>query len=181
MNRRAWIRIAMVFALVFMVALGAFAQGKGNPKGRKLGLLFNLDGFLLDAENAKSGVVPGLGMKFWLADKMALRGVLDFSYASDSAAGTSATTFGLSAAFEYHLLKAKVSPYVGGLAEFQFTAPGNDFLFSLGGIFGAELAIIDYLGLFAEYNLRFTFDEPQFGLNLGIGNHAQIGLIIYLP
>jgi hypothetical protein len=185
MNRRVWIRIALVLALGLIVALGAAAQGKEKKtdlNGHKLGLIFNLDNFLLDiGDAAQEGVVAGLGLKYWLGDKAALRGVLGFNYTNDSASSTSATTFGLSVAFEYHFLKTKVSPYVGGLAEGQFMTPANHLRFSLGGIFGAEVAILDYLGLYAEYNLLIVMDEPVFSIDLGIGNHAQIGLIVYLP
>jgi hypothetical protein len=43
------------------------------------------------------------------------------------------------------------------------------------------VAVLDYLGLFAEYDLLLTINEPLFGINLGIGNGAAIGLVIYLP
>jgi hypothetical protein len=185
MNRRAWMCIAVVCALVLVVAMGASAQAKQSTaaaRGQKLGLVFNVTNILLDIQEASDGVSAGLGMKYWLADKMALRGVLDFNYTSNSV--TTSSNFGLSGAFEYHLIKAKVSPYVGGLVGIHVigaTGTPLDFGFFVGGVLGAEVAVLDYLGLFAEYNLRLNMNEPSFGVDLGLGNNAQIGLIIYLP
>jgi hypothetical protein len=184
MNRRTWIRIAVVLALVLVVTLGVSAQGKGGAKGQKLGLVFNVTNLLMDVGTASDGLIGGLGLKYWLGDKAALRGILEFSYAADSAADTSSTLFGLSAAFEYHFVRAKVSPYVGGLAGLEVaTATGtpSDFGFYVGPILGAEVSLLDYLGLFAEYILLLRMNEPNFFLDLTIGNAASIGLIIYLP
>ncbi len=185
MNRKASICIVLVFALACLVALGAGAQGKGATGG-KLGIVFNVPNLLLDVDNASlDGVSAGLGLKYWLGQKAAIRGVLEFNYNSDSTPpATSTTAFGLSGAFEYHLVKAKVSPYVGGLAGIRITAAtgaASDFGFFIGAMLGAEVAVLDYLGLFAEYDLLLTMNEPLFGINLGIGNGAAIGLIVYLP
>jgi len=185
MNRKTSICIVLVFALVSLVVLGAGAQGKGATGG-KLGIIFNVPDLLLNIDNASfNGLSAGLGLKYWLAQKMAVRGVLEFTYNSDSTPpATSDTTFGLSGAFEYHFVKAKVSPYVGGLAGFRLTAAtgtATDFGFFIGPMLGAEVAVLDYLGLFAEYDLLLTINEPLFGINLGIGNGGSIGLVIYLP
>ena len=48
-------------------------------------------------------------------------------------------------------------------------------------LLGAELALVDYLSLYAEYNLLLSIDEPLFMIDLGIGNGAQVGLVVYLP
>jgi hypothetical protein len=121
MNRKASIGIVLVFALALLGALGAGAQGKGLSGG-KLGLVFSVPDILLQIEEASfDGLSAGLGLKYWLAEKMALRGVLEFNYNNDSGTGLTTTAFGLSGAFEYHLLKAKVSPYVGGLAGIRVT------------------------------------------------------------
>jgi hypothetical protein len=49
-----------------------------------------------------------------------------------------------------------------------------------GGLLGAEVEIIDSVSFFAEYILRFEMDEPTFTIDLGIGNNAILGIIIYL-
>ena len=183
MNRKASICIVMVFALVSLVALGAGAQGKGSAGG-KLGIVFNVPNLLLQIVEADDGVSAGLGLKYWLGQKAALRGILDFSYHNDSATSTSQTTFGLSGAFEYHFVKARVSPYAGGLAGINIaTATGtpSDFAFYLAGILGAEVTLIDSVALFAEYNLRLYFNEPDFNIDVMLGNNLALGLIVYLP
>ena len=183
MNRKASICIVLVFALVSLVAVGAGAQGKGATGG-KLGIVFNVPNLLLQIAEANDEVAAGLGLKYWLAQKMALRAILDFNYNNNSATGVTTTTFGLSGAFEYHFVRARVSPYAGGLAGINIaTATGtpSNFAFYLAGILGAEVTLIDSVALFAEYNLRLFFDEPIFNLNVMLGNNAQLGLIVYLP
>jgi hypothetical protein len=183
MNRKASICVVLVFALVSLVALGAGAQGKGGQAGN-LGIVFNVQSLLMQIAEASDEVTAGVGLKYWLAQKSALRGIVEFAYASNSATNTSSLNLGLSAAYEYHFVKARVSPYVGGLAGFHVaTATGapNDFAFYLAGILGAEVTLIDSVALFAEYNLRMLFNDPNFNLGLTLGNNFQIGLIIYLP
>jgi len=51
----------------------------------------------------------------------------------------------------------------------------------LGGILGAEVRVLDYLGLFGEYNLRLTYTEPNLDFGLHVGNGGSIGVIVYLP
>jgi hypothetical protein len=183
MNRKASICIVLVLALSLLVASGAGAQGKGGQAGN-LGLIFNVSDLLMAISPSSDGVSAGVGLKYWLAQKSALRGILEFTYASNSATNTSSLNLGLSAAYEYHFVRARVSPYAGGLAGFHVsTATGapNDFAFYLAGILGAEVTLIDSVALFAEYNLRMLFNDPNFNLGLTLGNNFQIGLIIYLP
>ena len=184
MNRKTSICIVLVFALVSLVALGAGAQGKGAAGG-KLGIIFNVPDLLLNIDNASfNGLSAGLGLKYWLGQKAAVRGILDFGYHNNSATSTSQTTFGLSGAFEYHFVRARVSPYAGGLAGINIaTATGtpSNFAFYLAGILGAEVTLIDSVALFAEYNLRLYFNEPDFNIDVMLGNNLALGLIVYLP
>ena len=90
-------------------------------------------------------------------------------------------TIGLSAAYEYHLATGNVSPYVGGVLGTQIvTGTGANMVLFFGGLLGAEVKIIDSVSFFAEYILRFEMDEPTFTIDLGIGNNAILGIIIYL-
>ncbi len=74
MVRKSWIVIGLVLLLAFGVALSAGAQGKGG----KLGIVFNLWDLLSPEGVASSdGLSAGVGMKYWLGDKMALRGLVD--------------------------------------------------------------------------------------------------------
>jgi hypothetical protein len=88
---------------------------------------------------------------------------------------------GLSAAYEHHLSTGKVSPYVGGIVgtALQLGTAQNLALY-LGGLLGAEVQVLERVALFAEYGLIFRMDEPDFFIDLGIGNNAQLGVIIYL-
>jgi hypothetical protein len=56
----------------------------------------------------------------------------------------------------------------------------NEVALYAGGLLGAELFILDYLSFYAEYSLLMTIDEPQFSVDLGMGNASQVGVIIYL-
>jgi len=124
MTRKKWL-----IALIFVVAVASLAFGadKAAPKttpapkeaaesgflgGRDLGLIVNLvDPFTL--AEAGDGVQAGLGMKLWLGDRSALRGLLALDFQYDGAAVD--LGFGVSAAYEHHLSTGKISPYVGGI------------------------------------------------------------------
>ncbi|MBN2188445.1 MAG: outer membrane beta-barrel protein [Chitinispirillaceae bacterium] len=80
----------------------------------------------------------GLGVKYYLANNMAIRGGLQFAtygyvnYANPPAGQTgidgeeSAMQIGINGAFEYHLATGRVSPYVG--AGFGFTTTSTEEL-----------------------------------------------------
>jgi hypothetical protein len=184
MNRKAFFVAGLVLLLAFGVALSAGAQAKKTDLGgQKLGIVFNVPNILLDVGESSDTPLAGLGLKYWAGDKAALRALLEFSL-SNPGAGTTTTVFGLGGAFEYHFIKGKVSPYTGGNLGLQVTSvtgAATDLLLFLGGILGAEVRVLDYLGLFAEYSLRLTFNEPALNIGLGLGNSGDIGVIIYLP
>jgi hypothetical protein len=97
-------------------------------------VLFSIGGLSNLGADAFNG---GFGVKYFIAQSLALRGSLQFITASQSnpanpPAGTvgtdgstSATQFGLTAAIEYHLTKTRVSPYVGGGLSFSTTSTTN--------------------------------------------------------
>jgi hypothetical protein len=151
MKRKTWIVICLVVVLACGVALAAGAQAKKAEKKMDLG-------------------GQKLGLIF---NATSLLGTV--SESSDTE---------LSGAFEYHLVKGKVSPYTGGIAGIEIdaqTGAATNLAFFMGGLLGVEVRLLDYLGLFAEYNLRLTFAEPQVDIELGLGNAGQIGVIVYLP
>ena len=190
MTRKKWL-IALIFVLA--VASLAFGADKAAPKtkpaakeaaesdflgGRDLGLIVNLvDPFTL--AEAGDGVQAGLGMKLWLGDRSALRGLLALDFQYDGAAVD--LGFGVSAAYEHHLSTGKISPYVGGIVGtgLQLGTVQNLTVY-LGGLLGAEVQVIERVAFFVEYELLFRMDEPDFLIDLGIGNNAQLGVIIYL-
>jgi hypothetical protein len=178
--------VAVCAALAFGADAKPAAPAKTAPKGepasflggRDIGLIINMVTPFIMTE-AADGVNTGLGMKLWLSDRSVVRGLVDFTL--QTAGGTTDMTFGLSAAYEYHLATGTVSPYLGGVLGTQIvTGAGANMVLFFGGLLGAEVKIIDSVSFFAEYILRFEMDEPTFTIDLGIGNNTLMGIIIYL-
>lgn len=177
MNKKRWI-IVLILATVALLAFGADKEAPGILGGRDLGLIVNIiDPFHL--AGAGDGVQTGLGMKLWLNDRGVLRGLLALGFQSDGV--TTDMGFGVSVAYEQHLSTGKVSPYVGGIVgtALQLGTVQNLALY-LGALLGAEVQVMERVAIFAEYELLFRMDEPDFFIDLGIGNNAQLGVIIYL-
>lgn len=175
--------LLLLAGIAFPLSVPAQEEHKGlSLKGKKVGLIFNLSSLLVDIIDEHSdNVQGGLGLKMWLGQKTALRGICDFFHLRDSDLDVTDTTFGISAALEYHFLERRVSPYAGGIAGTRIsTGTTNNLALYFGALLGAEIDIIENLALFGEYNLLLTVDEPQFAIDLGIGNNAQIGIIVYL-
>ncbi len=122
----------------------------------------------------------GVGVKLWLADNWAVRSELDLYYLND--AGTTAMTFGGSTTAEYHFLaRSGFTTYTGAVGVLHFTGGGaNNMSISLGPIIGVEISLKEAISLYLENHLLFTIDEPVYVIDLGVGNSAQIGLLVYL-
>jgi hypothetical protein len=176
----------LVFALAICLPAGLSAQEEERERTLKLpdkrfGLIVNFTGLAANALFAEhnDGIQGGLGMKLWLGEKSAVRGLLDFSY--ENLAGTTTTIFGASGAYEYHLLQRRVSPYLGALAGLEIeTGATNNLALYFGAIMGAEFELVENLSLFGEYGLIVEIDEPNFYIDLELGNAGQVGIIIYL-
>ena len=153
--------------------------------------LFSFSGLATLGANAYNG---GIGMKYYLIDMLALRASLMFAFADQgtpapAAGGTAgdanAFSVGLNVGAEYHLLKTRVSPYVGATLGFtststsqktavaagvpQYTvtnalapvlgfAPG--FNFNIAALAGVEFFIVKELSLAAEYRLGYSVTAP---------------------
>jgi hypothetical protein len=178
MNRRTWVVVCLAVVLVLGAALSAGAQGKGG--GGKFGLVFNLWDLGVGTNSSDGVLMAGAGLKYWLAEKMALRGILAFAYLHDKVADTTDTIFGLSGAFEYHFKTGRVSPYAGGQVGFSSDSATDNLGLLLGGLFGVEMRVMDSLGLFAEYRLSIFTDDNDTNIRLGAGNNASIGVVVYL-
>ncbi len=188
MNRRVFIAVLLVVFVVLLPAgLAAQEEEKTglNLKDKRLGLIFNFIGLAGDliaehTDNVQGGLLHGgLGMKLWLGEKTAVRALLDLEHTNDSV--TTSTWIGASGAFEYHFLQRRVSPYGGGLAGLTLaTGAANDLGIYFGALLGAEFELVENLNLFAEYNLLVEINEPDFTIDLGLGNNTQIGIIVYL-
>jgi len=176
-----------VFLLSLFLVFSAVLYGQdeeelSEPAEHNIGFIFNLASPLPEIAESGDGIQSGLGIKYWLNRKIALRGLLDFYYINDSALNTSDLTFGLAASLEYHFTSGKVSPYAGAAVGTRIkTGTVNNLVFYFGGLLGVEVELLDYLSLYGEYSLLAAMDEPTFKIDLGIGNSSQIGLIIYLP
>ena len=183
MNRRVFIAVLLVVFVVLLPAgLAAQEEEKTglNLKDKRLGLIFNFIGLAGDLiDEHTDNVQGGLGMKLWLGEKTAVRALLDLKHTNDSV--TTRTLIGASGAFEYHFLQRRVSPYGGGLAGLTLeTGAANDLGLYFGALLGAEFELVENLNLFAEYNLLVEINEPDFTIDLGLGNSGQIGIIVYL-
>ncbi len=185
MKKKSILFLGCVLCFYLIPKINLYSQaeaGAGEPATPHLGIIFNVASLLMSIADYNDGVQGGAGLKLWLNDNMAVRGLFDFYYLNDSTPGVSSEmTIGAAADFEYHFIRAKISPYGGGLAGFQIiTGPANNLALYFGAIFGAEMELLENLSLFGEYNLLLKIDEPQLEIDLEIGNNAQIGLIIYI-
>jgi hypothetical protein len=174
----------LVVALAFSLPAGLSAQEEKERTlkllDKRFGLIVNFTGLanLMITENSDL-LQTGLGMKLWLGEKSAVRALLDFNYLNDSVNST--TTFGVGAAYEYHLLQRRVSPYLGALAGLSLqTGPANNVDLYFGGMFGAEFELVESISLYGEYCLLFSWIDPNFEIDLGLGNATQLGIIVYL-
>jgi hypothetical protein len=136
-NQKKWTIKSLVIASVFAIipASTSFAASDftaANVAGSKA-ILFSFSGLSVLAANAYDvkDVGAGIGAKYYLTDPLALRASLIFATASQNvpaqaSPGTdgsnSGTMFGLTAGAEYHLLKGRVSPFVGGALGFSTTS-----------------------------------------------------------
>jgi hypothetical protein len=139
----------------------------------------------------------GIGGKYYVLDPLALRASLLFALADQgtpapAAGGTAgdanAWSVGLNVGAEFHLLKTRVSPYVGGAVGFvssstsekdavptgtpQYTVtnapvtingtvyPVGGFNFNIAALAGVEFFIIKELSLSAEYRLGYSVTAP---------------------
>jgi hypothetical protein len=186
MNRKTWIVVGLVALLALGVTLSAGAQGKKmDLGGQRLGFIFNIWDFgdvaAKDGDSTRD-LNAGIGLKYWIGNKSAVRALLDFDHYRDSTLDITRTFFGLSGAFEYHFKTGKVSPYTGGLAGVRIqTGDTSDLELALGGLLGVEVRFMDVLGLFGEYTLQFRINDPETWFDLGAGNGGSIGVVVYLP
>jgi hypothetical protein len=178
---------SLMFLLAATVPVATRASDDVSPSlgiGSKA-ILFSFSGLSFLGAGAFNG---GIGGKYFLWESMAIRGSLQFLTASKSTPGattdgsTSATQFGLGGAVEYHFLKTRVSPYVGGGISFSTTATtdksntspqvtvknrtageiigSTTYLagtgFGINGLGGIEFFITKELSLAAEYQLGYS-------------------------
>jgi opacity protein-like surface antigen len=177
--------------VLLIVTHSVFAQDAGGTVNRasQKGLLFTLAGLgdfgvsgsLLGVavpNGASSQKMAGLGMKFYLSQKWAIRGSLHLGLVQtqmQSSSGTlksTVTTIGFAPGVEYHFITTKaVTAYFGGAAAFGLynsSSPADVFgspytttvkgtVYSLALLFGAEFFLADNISLGAEYQLGANY------------------------
>ena len=197
----------IVLALLLLGCASAFPAGRtsfvstGKPAAgaRDLGVIFNTSDLLLDLESYQGG----LGVKIGL-DGFKLRAMADVLLNT----GFNPFSLTVGAVLEKHILPGPVSLYWGPSAQMGVTLVAKRIdsdnwtqnlaweILSAGVVAGVELFVFDFLSIFAEYNLALTLGlnldrmsvagsvstEGQFtyNLDLGLGNSAMFGIVIYL-
>ena len=171
--------------ILFVLFLTNFSLAAETKEKHEMGFIFNLENLLLDINSYTDGVQSGIGFKYWLMQKLALRALLSVDVQTDRTVDPNVTTtaLGVGAAAEFHPSKKEVSPYMGGMISIGILNDTDfEFSFSFGGILGGEVEIKDFkfLSAYAEYLLLFEITPDNFDINIGAGNGAEVGLIFYL-
>ena len=196
----------IILTLVFILSsISLFAKDKKDSnlfklenKKDKTGLIFNTNDLLLDIESYQGG----LGIKRYLKEDTAIRGLLDFNYSK----ANNSFLINVGASLEHHLSSGRITPYIGGFLNLEFIyykdeidadnwTKVSSFPISIGPMFGAELFIFDFLSVFAEYNLAISYtitttktsvagntsksSDSSFGVDLSIGNDSKLGIVLY--
>jgi hypothetical protein len=187
--------ILALAVLVISVSVASADDFTTSVNAGSKAMLFEFSGLSALAANAYQG---GIGGKYYLLDPLALRASLLFGFADQgtpapaaggSAGDANAFSIGLNAGAEYHLLKTRVSPYVGGTLGFVSTSTSekdavatgvtaptttnaaagqmvngvtyfSGFGFNVAAIAGVEFFIIKELSLSAEYRLGYGITAP---------------------
>ncbi len=125
-------KTVILLAILVLASTVAFGQDVvPSINAGSMGVLFQFSGLANIGAGAYQG---GIGAKYFLSDRAAVRVAAQFQYAKDvlpanpapGQRGTdgymSGTTFGLLAAIEYHLGKGRARPYIGAGALFSTTS-----------------------------------------------------------
>jgi hypothetical protein len=196
--------IALVASLTLLAPAAWSEDVTPEINGGSKAALFTFSGLATLGANAFNG---GIGGKYYLMDMLALRGSLLFAFADQgilapAAGGTAgdmnAFTIGLSVGGEYHLLKTRVSPYVGATLGFTSTSTSQKdavanggpaattyentvilgvtpgFNFNIAALGGVEFFIIKELSLSAEYRLGYSVTAPYDAKTTTAGNTQTV-------
>ena len=191
MNKRLVSSCIALIASLMLLAPSAWSEDvTPEAAAGSKAVLFTFQGLSVIEALAFNG---GVGFKYYLLDPLALRASLQFGVANQAIPGPTGGTagnlnawdIGLSAGAEYHLLKTRVSPYVGGSLGFVSTSTENKtpvaagvtattiknsvggelingtrsfggFNFNVCALGGVEFFIIKELSLSAEYQLGWS-------------------------
>lgn len=133
-------------------------------------------GGFADSGSGSVGAVYGIGAKYFIAPKNALRLAIGLGMTSQSgdsmSGGASSTAVGLSGAYEIHLVQTgPVTGYVGGFAAYgsRSTSNGGEGFeygsttssISLGAMLGVEFFAWSSLSFGAEYQLGLRMNSSS--------------------
>lgn len=194
-------RILLLTGLFLLLIFPVFSEENTNGSDSKMqhiGFIFSAENILLDLNDYNGGV--GMKMAF---EKFSLRLMADFGYSSSA----KIISGDLGASIEKRFRDGRISPYVGGGLQFgiehetvetdsdnwtkQLTVPSDIFAF-----LGIEVFLLEFLSVFAEYNVAFTFNGVStsqsvdgivtdssnwnWDVSTGLGNSGRLGIVIYL-
>jgi hypothetical protein len=190
-----------VSAVALIAAVSVEAQttpATPEQKSAVPGFIFNTSNLLLDLESYQGGV----GIKL-IYPEYALRASAGGSYTGT----TGQLDFNLGLTYEKPLFTGRVSPYWAINSIFAYSQERSEidpdnwmklkgFSAGVGGVLGVELFILDFLSIFAEYELSasvawsFTSrsldgtvsesSSTNFNAATGLGNSGSLGLVVYL-
>ncbi len=161
-------RKSIVILVALMLLTVSYAQSqqlKVASQGDKA-VLFTFSGLNNLGASLYQG---GFGMKYFMADKVALRGMLIVGADDKTTKTTPETTddgltIGIGCAIEYHLsLASSVSPYIGGGIFYQYSSETQDP--------GSYKSTANNLGLGALIGVEYFFNQ-----NLSLSAEYQFGL-----
>jgi len=180
--KKAVIALAALFlAAGIAAAAEPAAKTSKSATGEDFAILFDLKSLLLATDSFEDGYQAGAGLKWWMLDAFALRGLLAFE--SNTLEEITETVFGISAGVEWHpAARARVSPYVGAFAGTRVLAITDmDTALDLygGAMAGAEVRLWQNIALFAEYQLVVSDDIDGVTVRFGGPDCVQVGLAIY--
>jgi hypothetical protein len=179
---------------VAMIALGGAAWAEGaehradklSPRTGPLdvGIIFSTPDILLGLESYQGGV----GAKFG-SEKMDLRSNLDFQINGAS----NAFSISVGVTGEYHIIEGPISPYVGVSGQIGYAAQQGVLSMipaSIGAVIGAEIFVLDFLSVFAEYglsadlsltsNLQTSQTTFDYLIHTHMGNNSKIGVVLWV-
>jgi hypothetical protein len=173
----------MIFAIsILAVAPWIFPQQAAVPNHGNTALMFSIAGLGdfgiggvplgIAVPTARVASIPlsGLGLKFYLSDKVAVRGLLMAGYVGTNENKDTTLTVGIAPALEYHFVRTpKVGVYIGGalaMGYYQHKIPSsNDYgdnypeqkttgtVFGLAFLLGAEFFPLENFSLGLEYQI----------------------------
>lgn len=167
---------------------------------RDIGILFSTNDILFDLE----GYQQGVGAKISINDKWMFRGMVDILLNT----GINPFSISLGGVLERHFLPGPLSVYCGPSLETGITISTDKTdadnwtqaialpLLTVGGVFGIEVFVFDFLSVFLEYQaalaLGLNIDRIStagsvssttdftYKLETGLGNSGKFGIVFYL-